>query len=366
MTQPSPPPSVADEIGIVGGDQPQPTTLASASDIISGLSGKSKNEAFQELVAQKAQHMTEAARIQQQLAKLGVLFDGSRATGVYVDGIFRTLEEARAEGFNGMPTIDSLLQQYNATQANIKMLNDLEGDLFDTDYKWANPASAVDAYLNSQEDFQKRVKFYVDMAKNFIAMEDDELDMAQDAAKTNAELLQKQQDLGVPIPGLGLRTWTPGPSMTTQAKMAAGWPVGNTDQLLAGGGGQSFATPEEWARAAGVPGYAGGTRTMPSIRPEPKSMPKPVPKPRGRVTGISQLARPQPPAIRQQLPMAQQLNRMPPAQLPARPGPMQMSSPPQPPTPGQQPPRGPVPRQQPAGKAMQGRPPGIRYRPLRG
>lgn len=266
MTQPSPS-DFAGDIGIVGDTQPQnPTTFASASDVIAGLSGKSKDEAFKDLVSQKAKYMTESARLQQQLASRGVIFDGSNPSGVYVDGVFRSLDEARAEGHPLMSTIDSLLTEYNTNQANLKILNDLENDLFDTDYKWADPSSAVNAYLNSQEDFRKRVRFYVDIAKDFISMENSELDMIQDAATKNAELLKKQQELGVPLPGMSIRTWTPGPSTTTQAKMAAGLPAGNTDQLLAGGGGQTFATPEEWARAAGVPGYAGGTK-MPNIDP---------------------------------------------------------------------------------------------------
>lgn len=115
--------------------------------------------------------------------------------------------------------------------------------------------SGVEEFLEAEEAFRKRVQFYLDAAKDVLDIQDKEEQLQQDVFMHNAEQMQERQKTRGWVPGGTVGVPTPGYlSLAHRARAAAGLPSAYS--------APNYSSPEEWAKAEGIPGYASGTKEV--------------------------------------------------------------------------------------------------------
>lgn len=194
------------------------------------------------------------AKSKSELKARNVVFKDNEPYGVIVNGRVVPLDDVAD------PKIYKLLDDYYSIKGNISEWEKWAKNITTNERKiYGSATSAVGEYLSAEDLFKKRVQFYIDAAKDILNVEDKFQETANDAIKFNREQAEWKKATGLPL--WGERVFVPKPGWMNPGPQLRG-AVG-----LAGGGNipnpGEFASPDEWARAAGVPGYAAGTKSLP-------------------------------------------------------------------------------------------------------
>lgn len=191
------------------------------------------------------------------LTSAGVIFENGKPARIRVtdpsgEPQIVDIESAYATGV--MPAdVYQYIQDYNAIDSDLKWLDTVYEDFAKQQAKTSSATSdAVSEFLRQDKAFRERVKFYIDAASDIADLQKKEIETETKGLEHNKKTLDYIEKVGIPLPGMSFYVRDMGPSMATIAKQAAGFPVGNITGR--------YEHPDEWAAAAGIPGYARGTQ----------------------------------------------------------------------------------------------------------
>lgn len=246
-----------------------------------------RDEAEKEYREQYAQLTKQRQDVASKLTSAGVIFENGKPARIRVtdpsgEPVIVDIESAYATG--NMPSdVYQYIQDYNAISDDLKWLDTVYEDFAKQQAKTSSAASdAVSEFLRQEKAFRERVKFYIDAASDIADLRQQEIETETKGLEHNKKTLDYVEKVGIPLPGMSFYVRDMGPSMTTIAKQAAGFPVGNVTGR--------YEHPDEWAAAAGIPGYARGTQMAKEEQKGKRGVAKFVGPTKGRA-GISAYAK---------------------------------------------------------------------------